>query len=567
MKATKKILSVTLALVMAVVALAMPIGAAGAVAPLVIVDGFASTKLYKNVGTADEELVFSEDILGELIKNVGMAFIKGWISYGTADKDYAAFAAQFLPVVNKYLEPIGFNPDGTPVDATVGFHQQTEPMSAYSGEEADFGKIAIEYAELYGEDYVYNFRYDWRLSPVENGILLNDFIDTVKYQTGSQQVNIVAISLGSNVVLSYLDYFGGTSVNNLTFVSPAWQGTGLAGSIATGDIAINAFTLENFLVQAANGSFTTHATAFALAFMATYEDLTHEYIEDIDEVVQGIVPELYPNTVYPLISGMPAFWALVPEEDYEAGKANIYKDNAIDADYEILIDEYNDIQGRAKAIIDSAMAQGMCFSIAAGYNCQMYPVNEDYESTDTVIETKYMTGGATCANYMQAHDDWGTVYSQKINDGHNHLSWDAKVDASTGMYPDYTWYFKNMQHMDFNKKKDNGEYYNNGLAEFIVWLVSFDGQPTVYTDTAEHPQFVLYNTYKRKVTPIQPKAVIGDLDYTGVVTTLDAIEALRISSSQVIPTEEQLVLADLDEDGTISAEDARQILLIAIGVI
>ena len=60
MKATKKIVSVILAITLAVVAFVMPVSAAK-VYPLVIVDGIFSTPLYKNVGTVDEAPIFATD--------------------------------------------------------------------------------------------------------------------------------------------------------------------------------------------------------------------------------------------------------------------------------------------------------------------------------------------------------------------------------------------------------------------------------------------------------------------------------------------------------------------------
>ena len=60
MKATKKIVSVILAVTLAVVAFVMPVSAAK-VYPLVIVDGIFSTPLYKNAGTVDEAPVFATD--------------------------------------------------------------------------------------------------------------------------------------------------------------------------------------------------------------------------------------------------------------------------------------------------------------------------------------------------------------------------------------------------------------------------------------------------------------------------------------------------------------------------
>ena len=116
MKATKKIVSVILAITLAVVAFVMPVSAAK-VYPLVIVDGIFSTPLYKNVGTADEAPVFPTDdaALEEMIKEILGSFIGGLVDYGIGKKDFDKFADKFYPVLNKYIEPIGFNPDGTPV--------------------------------------------------------------------------------------------------------------------------------------------------------------------------------------------------------------------------------------------------------------------------------------------------------------------------------------------------------------------------------------------------------------------------------------------------------------------
>ena len=60
MKATKKIVCLTLAIVIAALAFVMPVSAADTPA-LVIVDGWSSTPLYQNFGTEDEELIFSAD--------------------------------------------------------------------------------------------------------------------------------------------------------------------------------------------------------------------------------------------------------------------------------------------------------------------------------------------------------------------------------------------------------------------------------------------------------------------------------------------------------------------------
>ena len=559
MKATKKIVCLTLAIVLAALAFAMPVSAAGAT-PLVIVDGFNSTKLYKNFGTENEtEAFFGDDTDVEtMITEVGGAFITGCIKYGLADKDFEVFSQSFIPTLNKYFEPIAYNTDGTPKDTTIGFYRTTDSIADYSAEEkANLTTFATETAKGYGEENTYNFSYDWRADPVEVAEELNDFIGEIKVKTNSRKVNVVALSLGSAIVLAYLAEHGGRSINNLVFASPAWQGTSLVGNLFSGNVELDIYAVENYLVKSADVSATTHIAAYIISFIASYEGLSHEYFGDLNATLQGVLPYVYRDTLIPLMAGMPGLWALVPDEDFVAAKDFLFPEG-VDANLEAIINKYHDIQIDAKNIIEDAEDDGMNFGIVLGYNRQMVPINEEYEQSDEVIDVANMSGGATCALYLQAYDDWGQVYNQKIKDGHNHVSWDYKIDASTCMFPEQTWFIKNMKHSGYNLQE--------GTLDTILWLLNAKEQYTVFSDKENHPQFSLYNTYKRKVTPIVLEGIMGDLDGSGAVNTLDARIALKLASGQLIPTDEQLLFGDIDEDGEITTVDARCILCIAAGV-
>lgn len=555
MKATKKFLSIALAIVVAGLALIMPISASSADLPVIVVDGIGTTPLYQNFDTDEEKLVFDDATIEALIKDGVKAFVKG----ANSDADYAKFASEFMPVVNKYIEPIAYNLDGTPKDTTIGFYQYEFPLAAYTEEEQKslFPEFTQIIAKKYGNDNTYNFSYDWRADPVDNAFLLAEYIENVKAATGAKRVNIVSMSLGTTVVLAYLNFFGGSSINNCVFASGAWQGTSIVGNLLTKNLCLDAFTLENYLVQMGRDSFTTHVFAFAISYLATDEGLTEEYIGDLNDALNGLLPYLFADTFVPNVAGMPGLWALCPQEDYDAGIASVFSDVAITPALKDKIDVYHQIQHDAERIINDAMAEGMRFSIVAGYNSQIVPISDEFEQSDSVIDTKYMSGGATCAQYLKAFDDWGNIYSQENQDEHNHVSWDYKVDASTCMFPEQTWLIKNLTH---------GYAIENGTVDILIWLLQADAQPTVHTDPANYPQFILYNTYKRKLTPIDVRGMIGDIDGSGAIRAADAILALQMAAGQIAPTEEQLVLGDIDEDGSISIEDAREILYMATGI-
>ena len=431
-------------------------------------------------------------------------------------------------------------------------------MSEYTEEEkAGLSVFAAAYAKDFGEENVYNFSYDWRESPIDSAAQLAEYIETVKDDLGVKKVNVVGYSMGANVVLAYLAANGAKDINNLVFVSPAWQGTSLAGNVAINNIEFDMFTVENYLVQLANVSATTHITAFIISYIATYDGLSKEYFGDINKAVAGILPRLYTDTVVPYIAGMPGFWSLLPAEDYEAGKDFLFGD-AIDAALEAKIDAYYDIQTNAKSIIEDAMDDGMNFGIVVGYNCQMIPISDEYEQSDTIIDVRYASGGATCSKYLQAFDDWTNIYSQKVKCGHNHVSWDYKIDASTCMFPEQTWFYKNLQHTAYNV--------DEGTTDIIVWLLSAEDQMTVNSDKENYPQFSLYNTYKRKVTPIAMDQIIGDIDNSGAITTEDARYALKVAAGQKKLAEDKLKYGDIDEDGKITTTDAKDILAMAAGI-
>ncbi len=556
MKATKKIVCLTLAMVMVALAFVMPVAAADDM-PLVIVDGFASTKLYTDFGTENQKEAFfgSDTDIEAMITDVGGAFIGGLIKYGYNDKDFEAFADSFIPALNKYFEPIAYNTDGTP-KSDIGYYVTDKPISEYTDEEKAnlFTTYTLDTAKLYGEDKAYCFSYDWRKSPIDLAEELKDFINDVRAKEGAKKVNVVCLSLGSAVMLAYLDANGGKRINNCVFASPAWQGTSLVGNLFSGNIELDIYAVENYLVKSADVSATTHIAAYIISYIASYEGLSHEYFGDINAAIQGVIPYVYEDSLIPLMSGMPGLWALVPGEDYEAAKDFLFPEG-IDPNLEAIIDPYNEIQTNAKQIIEDAQDDGMRFSIVCGYNRQMVPVSSEYKQSDEVIDVEYMTGGATCALYLQAHDDWAQVYTQQIKDGHNHISWDYKLDMSTAMFPEQTWLIKNMSHSQYNA--------DDGTLDTIIWLLKADEQYTVQTDKENHPQFSLYNTYKRHVTPITIDGLLGDVDNSGAVNTVDAKLALKIAAGQVKATDYQLEVGDIDEDGEITTVDVRYILHIA----
>ena len=85
--------------------------------------------------------------------------------------------------------------------------------------------------------------------------------------------------------------------------------------------------------------------------------------------------------------------------------------------------------------------------------------------------------GATCAPITKTLDE--NYRQAKRSCGHNHLSPDGIIDASTCSFPEYTWFFRDNGHNDFSD-----EY-----LEFVNWALNYRGQPTVRS-AKSYPQFM-----------------------------------------------------------------------------
>ena len=82
--------------------------------------------------------------------------------------------------------------------------------------------------------------------------------------------------------------------------------------------------------------------------------------------------------------------------------------------------------------------------IVAGYDIQRTPLVESMDNdSDGTVDTMYASAGATVA---LRGETLGDGYKQKVDCGHNHLSPDGRIDASTCILPENTWFIKGMLH-------------------------------------------------------------------------------------------------------------------------
>ncbi len=439
--------------------------------PVVFVPGFGEP-IYLNPGEDDEVSVFppSEDAIMSAIPDIVKA-LAGVIIAG----DYDAFGTYAMQGAGKMLGQMACDENGIPLK-NVGIDADELPT-------ADIHKntnyeFSAHLSEATGD---YLFTYDWRLDPIDNAKALKTFIDQVKKITGHSKVVLACHSQGNTVVASYLYLYGSSGIEKLLFLSPAFQGLSLIGAIMTRsctlagkDEALNEFlrgvlgyeTLESQLVGA------------IVSILNDY-GITGYLLNHIQKILDAQFDRIMDEFLIDTMGTMPGIWSFVPDECYEEAKElNFNGDEKYDELIKKLDRYHYNVQNNIVKLISKAKANGTDVIIAAGYDISAIPVAQSEAShSDFLIDTEYMTIGATCAPIGKT---LGDNYKQaKRSCGHNHVSPDGTIDASTCAFPEYTWFVRGNPHNSFD----------SAYREFLTWAILYDGQPTVRS-SKRYPQFM-----------------------------------------------------------------------------
>ncbi len=331
-----------------------------------------------------------------------------------------------------------------------------------------------ELGELIGEDMVYYFGYDSLGDVVSTADRLYNYIHNVVLpQTGADQVKICPISLGGTVATYYLnehpeDY---SLIKKMVYVEPAIDGSNIIGDLLTNNLSVydDEELYSNILVGILG------ETPLAYLLNMVLRILPSDVLKSaLNGLVNGVVD------IAALRS--PIIWALCPSDYYEQARA-IWLEN----DELSVIREKADAFQQARANFEDNLAALRAtgtevFDIVC-YDVNLFPLCKDYKTTnaDRVIHAASTSMGATFADLGttlgEGYEAAGT-YCDDPN--HNHLSPDGVVDATTGLLPCTTWYFKGQAHELLPL--------NDVALELAIRSMVDDNIKDVYSNPA-YPQF------------------------------------------------------------------------------
>lgn len=437
--------------------------------PLIVVSGMNTYPMMLADEAGEEVQVFPPDID---VAAIVVAALKG-LGMSAATLDINALLDALLPVAWDILGDVACDENGNSVQP-ITVQKFDTSMAQYldiigtEGSTNEHGLLQ-EACGRYGADHVYFFNYNWRLDPLEHARELHELILTAKRETGHSRVNLAPCSMGGVQVLSYLYLYGSAELESIAFLSSTFYGAYVATDLFQKRVSIDGDNLQRYISHNMDGV-GRDILAGILQGLDTL-GLLDAILNLADALIAKLVDRVYAELLIPIFGTMPGLWSLVDPAQYEDAKA-VMLDEELHAGLIARTDELQkNVTSQRETLLLEA-AKDTKIIVFSHYNIPNIPLYDSANvQADGILDACFTSGGAIAANMGET---LGEAYTQQQTGcGHNHLSADGVVDASTCLFPEYTWFFKGVRHVGVKQGKPQ--------SAFLLNLLDFDGQPTVHT--------------------------------------------------------------------------------------
>ena len=309
----------------------------------------------------------------------------------------------------------------------------------------------------------YHFFYDWRRDPLDIADDLNEYINRVRIMTGAPKVAVVTRCLGANVLLSYIAKYGTDALHGVGFDGASSNGCESISGALSGKFAIDGNSISRFLDD---------SSAFGLFSVSPFISATLEMLENTGvldgltaaaritiyrKIEKGVVSALARSTLFT----MPCYWALVCEEDYETAKEYVFgpEGSEMRRTYAGLIeklDNYDEtVRKHIVELVSSIPESGANLTIISKYGAQILPISKDADLVaDQFASVTRSSFGATTSRIGETLTD-EYIESRIVAGFGDYISPDKQIDASTCLFPEYTYFVKGVRHSDWSRVENN----------------------------------------------------------------------------------------------------------------
>lgn len=475
----KRVISILLCLVLTL-SLCMPAFAAAEYKeyPTIYVTGAQTNDLY----SADGKKISDFDIdLGAVLEEYGLDLVSKFL-FGMLSDDYKMWANRFHEIFVGIYGDAALDKNG---EASNGSHPANHSSTvSVTKKTSGFGM------------WDYRFWYDWRLSPMVTGEELEAYIDRVLDATGAEKVNIVGRCYGANVIAAYVQMNKAHAekyVDDIAYFAPSIEGIDFMTALYTGEIYLDGEALDNFLGWYLENEDLIEDDALSSLILTLVELFQQAKVlgltaEAVDLLIDRIKSDLIPPILRDSFASWPSYWSMVTEGNLE--KAIDFIFDGCKDEYAGLISKirnyYNTVQVNHNATVLEMMGREVRYNIFAKYNFPEFPIYKGaavQSDGDTTIPRQ--TFGATAAKYGEVLSE--DYIASVAEENQKYISPDHKIDASTGLLPENTWYAKNLHHN-----------YWAGIESISLDIMNNDYN---VSGQDKYPQFMDYFNNMQEVTP------------------------------------------------------------------
>ncbi len=348
--------------------------------------------------------------------------------------------------------------------------------------------------------YEYNdywFWYDWRLDPLESADTLHEYIQGIKAVTGAPKVAIYSSCLGTSVALAYVSKYGLDDIHGIGFNGSVVNGAEPMSEPISGKLNIDGNAVKRFILDSKGlGEFSIDdfivTTLDLLTKSGAIDSMTGAVKDTIyNTLVEGVTSALALSTFFT----WPNYWAGVTDTDYDTAMQYVFgkegsKKRSEYAGLIAKIENYNtnvrtQIPNLMKEIADNA---NIC--IVSKYGFQIMPIVKSCDAiADQFASVNRSSFGATTSTiYDTLSDDY---IAKRVAEGKGkYISPDKQIDASTCLFPDYTWFTKGSTHSNWSPAEN----------KLIYSVITADRQYTI--DDFDLTQFMVYSIKTGSMSPM-----------------------------------------------------------------
>lgn len=464
----KKLISVLLSIILAFSVAAPAFAAEAEELPTIYVTGAQTNEIY----SAENERIYptgndGKEIVKQALKPCLEKLVEGMIT-----GDYDPYVQEFNNALAPAFEKVILDKNG---EASDGSHPKYHSSTI---------KVSNKQSGYRWGDF--RFWYDWRESPIKSAAELKNYIDRVKEATGKSKVQIIGRCYGANVVSAYIVLYkehAAENVSDIAYYSSSAWGIDFMSAIFTGELYLDETAISSFVDYYMENKDIIEDEALKELIVTMVELFSQIKVlgltgDALLKLVDQFKADLIPEAVLACVGSWPSYWAMVTSDKYEKARDFIFAGR--EEEYAKFIEKTDAYHYEVQLNIDSTMLElqkeGVNFYIFAKYNFPEFPLYKGATTQGDAYTSVYRQSfGANAADYEKIFSD---KYISSVEEANRkYISPDKKIDASTCLFPETTWFIKDLHHNDFDP-----------LHNMSFEIMRYD----LTVESEKYPQFLIY---------------------------------------------------------------------------